>query len=242
MSNLPGWYYDETRHAGVDYGDPAQVEVYDRRHCKFRDYRKGAEEILLALDLQPGQTVIDMGAGTGAFALHAAPRCRTVFAVDVSRAMLECARRNAEALGIANISFHRGGFLTYEHGSRPADAVVSVMALHHLPDFWKLIGLRRIAGMLGAAGRFYLSDVVFPSGVADYAPVIDGWVAAFAQAVGPEFVPEVETHVRDEYSTFDWAMEGLLEHAGFQIESARYADGFTAVYLCTKARERSDAP
>ena len=40
-------------------------------------------------------TVIDMGCGTGAFAIHAAPYYRRIHAVDVSQAMLCRARRKA---------------------------------------------------------------------------------------------------------------------------------------------------
>jgi SAM-dependent methyltransferase len=77
-----------------------------------------------------------MGCGTGAFALHAAPYYRKIYAVDIARAMLGRARRKARKAGLTNIEFRRGGFLTYEHADDPVDAVVSVLALHHLPDFW----------------------------------------------------------------------------------------------------------
>ena len=60
-----------------------------------------------------------------------------------------------------------GGFLTYEHEAEPADAMVSIAALHHLPDFWKLVGLTRAAEMLKAGGGFFLFDIVFPSEAID---------------------------------------------------------------------------
>jgi putative AdoMet-dependent methyltransferase len=147
MPKRPAWFYDETVHAGVDYSDPAQAAVYDERHERFRDYRKQAEGIMAAIGLGPKHTVIDMGAGTGAFALHAAPRCKRVYAVDVSPIMLDRARRKAQQAGLANIVFCSGGFLTYEHQGPPVDAVVSVAVLHHLPDFWKQVALRRVAQM-----------------------------------------------------------------------------------------------
>ncbi len=111
--DLPAWYYDETRHSGVDYGNPDQVAVYDQRHRRFREYRKDALAVAERLNLKSGQTVIDMGSGTGAFALNAAPLCKTVYAVDVSQPMLEYFRRKADEMGIRNIQFCRGGFLTY---------------------------------------------------------------------------------------------------------------------------------
>jgi ubiquinone/menaquinone biosynthesis C-methylase UbiE len=233
----PKWFYDEMKHAGVDYADPAQVQMYDARHQKFRDYQKASAAIINQLGLSAEHTVIDMGAGTGAFALHAAPRCKQVYAVDVSPAMLDCARQKAEQAGLKNIAFCHGGFLTYEHRAEPADAMVSVAALHHLPDFWKLVGLKRAAKMLGPRGRLYLFDVVFPSNMDDYEVCFDGWVQSMAEKVGADFAAEAETHIRDEYSTYDWVMEGFLDRAGFHIDRAEYADGFGATFLCTKAKD-----
>jgi putative AdoMet-dependent methyltransferase len=233
MPARPNWYYNELKHCGVDYSDAAQAAVYDERHQKFRDYRQQAEAIITAVGICPEHTVIDMGAGTGAFALYAAPFCRTVYAVDVSPIMLDHARRKAEQAGLTNIVFCPGGFLTYEHQAAPADVLVSVAVLHHLPDFWKLVALRRAAQMLAPGGRFYLFDIVFPS-VPDLDARIDAWLASMVAAVGPEFAAEIESHLRDEYSTYDWAMEALLQRAGFRIDSADYAAGFNATYLCTK--------
>ena len=39
--------------------------------------------------------------------------------------------------------------LTYEHEGDPPDAVLTRNALHHLPDFWKVAGLERIASCFG---------------------------------------------------------------------------------------------
>jgi putative AdoMet-dependent methyltransferase len=234
-SPKPNWLYPEAEHSGVDYSDPAQVQVYDEHHQKFRNYQKDTEAVLRALSFEQPPTLIDMGCGTGAFALHAAPHCQTIYAVDVSPAMLAYTQRQAQQAKLDNLVFCQGGFLTYEHAAAPVDAVVSVAVLHHLPDFWKQIGLRRVAQMLRPGGRFYLFDVVFPAAMPDYAAQFDGWTAAMARNVGPEFGAEVETHLRDEHSTYDWVMEGLLTRAGFHIDSAQYADGFSATYLCTRA-------
>jgi putative AdoMet-dependent methyltransferase len=54
--------------------------------------------------------------------------------------------------------------------------------------------------------------------------------------VGEKFAAEVETHIRDEHSTFDWIMEGMLSRAGFRIDQADYVSGFGAAYLCTNTK------
>lgn len=43
----------------------------------------------------------------------------------------------------------------------PADVVYSRFALHHLPDFWQAIALRRMAETLRPRGVLRLSDVVY---------------------------------------------------------------------------------
>jgi putative AdoMet-dependent methyltransferase len=122
----------------------------------------------------------------------------------------------------------------HRHKDAPADAMISVAALHHLPDFWKQIGLKRAVAMLKPGGRLHLFDVVFPSDLDNYAAHFDEWIGFMAQKVGAEFAAEAETHIREEYSTIDWIMEGLLDRAGFRIDKAEYESGFGASYLCTR--------
>jgi len=229
----PAWLYNEMKPCGVNYNSPTLARSYDTTHGQFRDYRQEAEEIVARLQLDDSATVIDMGCGTGAFALHTAAHCARVYAVDVSKAMLRHARRKAHKAGIDNIEFHHGGFLTYDHGAEPVDAISSIAVLHHLPDFWKLVGLRRLASMLKPGGRLFLFDVVFSFGIAEYERRIDRFIRETREQMGPGGRNESETHIREEYSTCDWIMEGLLERAGFRVETADYRNDFLAAYLCT---------
>jgi hypothetical protein len=45
---------------------------------------------------------------------------------------------------------------------------------------------------------------------------------------------ELETHLRDELSTFTWLLEPMLERAELAIVEARYSDGIYAEYLCRR--------
>lgn len=223
------------RHPGVDYADEAVVAGYDRNHLRFRDYQQSAEHIMSALGIGPDHAVIDMGCGTGAFVLHAAPRCRIIHAVDVSATMLRYLKEKAMGLGIRNIAYHQAGFLTYEHTDEPADTVVSVAVLHHLPDFWKLVGLTRVADMLKPGGRMCLFDIVFPFSAREHEAELDRWISATETNLGAEFADEVATHIRDEYSTYDWIIEGMLERAGFSIDEQKaLEDAPGTTYLCTR--------
>lgn len=227
-----GWVYDELRQVGTDFEDAGAVAAYDRN----QGARVERERTLIArLGLGPGASVIDLGCGTASFALEAARAGIRVFAVDVSRAMLTYAQSKAEADGLDGLSFHRGGFLTYRHGAAPVDAVVSRYALHHLPDFWKMAALVRIATMLKDEGQFYLEDVAFSFEPLDYRAGIESWIKAVAKPAGEGFTrDDFETHVREEYSTFGWILETMLARAGFRVDAADYASGAYASYLCIK--------
>lgn len=240
---MKNWIYDEFKHCGVDYSDVEQAEGYDERHGKFRDYGREFKEMtdFLGLGDTKDKTIVDLGCGTGALSILAAGSFKTVYAVDVSKAMIEKARRKLDG-GVHNVRFANAGFLSYEHEGEPADLVVTKAALHHLPDFWKQIALLRINRMLKMGGILYIHDVVFQFDPREYIGKIDSWISGFERVAGGEFRAEVETHIRDEYSTFGWIMDGMLEKAGFAIDGRRSADGFVTEYACRKVREFEDKP
>jgi ubiquinone/menaquinone biosynthesis C-methylase UbiE len=233
-SRGPAWRYNESEPCGVNYNRSALARRYDSRHRMFRNYEQEARQIVAALALGPSETVIDMGCGTGAFAIPAAGHCRELYAVDVSKAMLNRARKKARKARLKNVEFLQGGFLTYEHRAEPADAAVSVAVLHHLPDFWKAVGLCRLASMLKPGGRFYLCDVVFSFDASQYESALLRFVDKMSARMDIDGRTESEIHASREYSTCHWIMEGLLRRAGFEIDDINYTNEFLAGYLCTK--------
>ena len=232
MSNTSNWQFKEMVAVGRDYSNIEEVRRYDERHGRFRDVTGENDRILDLLSVDDNHVLIDFGAGTGAFSLQAARRCRQVYAVDVSKAMLDYAKARAEEQGSANIEFCHGGFLSYTHRDAPVDMVISKIALHHLPDFWKAAALKNVNGLLKPGGRFLLVDVVFSE--ENWPENISAWIAHIEGLGGPELARDIETHVREEYSTFTWIMEGLLERSGFRIDSKEYHHGVLAWYVCTK--------
>jgi ubiquinone/menaquinone biosynthesis C-methylase UbiE len=199
------------------------------------DARQGGDEVaerqlLRELDLSEHEVLADIGCGTGLLACEAAGLCTKVLAVDISAAMLAAARHRAERLGLANIVFQQAGFLGFEIGAQSLDWITSQFALHHLPDLWKSEALRRMRATLRPGGRLFLRDVVFACTAGQVADTVEAWASWMTAQTGYSRA-EVATHVRDEHSTFDWIMEGLIERAGFRLLSADYEMGIYARYL-----------
>lgn len=233
MKPYPDWYYDEEAQKGVDYRKIEAVQAYDLKMQQLRNLEQEVEEVKEATRLGREEVLLDMGTGTGEFAVGISPHCRLIYAVDPSPAMLEAARVKALSRGRENIAFQRGGLLTYLHRGEPVDVAVSQLALHHLPDFWKFVALQRIYRLLKPGGRLYLRDVVFPVRE-DYRPYFEEIIAETGRQAGEKAAGDMKIHIKEEYSTFDWVMEGLLQKAGFALEKADYSHGFLAAYLCTK--------
>lgn len=228
------WLYNEKKHCGVDYAARTVARRYDEAHGQFRDYQKETGLVIEALRLSKDDTVVDLGCGTGAFALNVAPHCKKVIGVDISAGMLAVFNDKVRELDITNIETVCAGFLTYAHQGAPADAVVSMIALHHLPDFWKLVALRRIKDLLKPGGRFCLFDVVFSFPLEAYEEYFDRWVGQMRDGATSQIGEEVVIHLRDEYSTTEKIMDGLLAEAGFTIEHKTIESPYTMWYVCVK--------
>lgn len=70
-----------------------------------RSLDPGARQLLLTMDIEPGQRVLDLGCGSGAIAMAACLRQpdATVFAIDSNARAIECTEKGAVANGIGNL-------------------------------------------------------------------------------------------------------------------------------------------
>ena len=166
--------------------------------------------------------------------MAAAPFCRRVVAVDVSPAMLASLRTETERLRLRNIECVEAGFLTYRHTGEPVDFVYSRHALHQLPDFWKAVALARMHAILKPGGVLRLRDLIFSFDVSEAHSAIEAWLSGASKRPEDGWTrTELEAHLREEYSTFSWVLEPMMERAGFEIRQAEY-DGsqIYAAYVC----------
>lgn len=125
MKSNTKWFYDETVQVGRDYQDISNVQAYDMEMAKFIDIKKESADIIEAICLGREHSLLEIGTGTGNFAIEAAKHCNEVFAIDVSPAMIAYAKQKAQNMGINNISFFQAGFLSYKHNGYPLDIIVS---------------------------------------------------------------------------------------------------------------------
>ena len=168
------WQLDEGAHAGPEHLDPGYVAGYERK----AGYDPTPDvEVLLANGVGADSVVVDLAAGTGVFARAMAPHCSQVVAVDVSPAMVAMLRTRVADDGLTNVSVVEGGFLSYDHAGPPPDAVFSRNALHQLPDFWKVVALRRIAELLKPGGLLRVRDLVYDFGPEEIDERVAGWMA-----------------------------------------------------------------
>ena len=235
MSSLSSWQFDEFKHAGVDFSDSAQVQTYDARQgTGLADERR----LIRRLGISKGDHIIEFGPGTGVFVLAAAEVGAYVTAVDISEEMLAYGHAKAVEMNLGNATFAQSGFLSYQHQGAPVDYVVTKFALHHLPDFWKAIALHRINMLLKVSGIFYLQDVIFSFKSHEHEHSLNQWIETVANDDDSSFSrSDFEMHIREEYSTFSWIIEGMLEREGFTIQESNYRTSTYADYICIKDKE-----
>jgi 2-polyprenyl-3-methyl-5-hydroxy-6-metoxy-1,4-benzoquinol methylase len=112
------------------------------------------------LDQHPGETVLDIGAGSGAWTVFLAQRARHITALDPSLAMLDLLRENVAAAGLTNVTIVDGGWP--EADVAPHDVVLCSHALYGVADFEAFV--RKMEAT--ARRRCYLLlRVVTPGGV-----------------------------------------------------------------------------
>ncbi len=122
-----------------------------------RDAWQMPDRVIGALGLRPGQTVADIGAGTGYFTVRlaksaAAPK---VIAVDIEPSMVEYARRRAEREGLDNVSV----VLATAEAARlpgPVDVILLVNTYHHVPE--RIGYFTRLRSSLTPGGRLAVID------------------------------------------------------------------------------------
>jgi precorrin-6B methylase 2 len=117
------------------------------------------DEIVTALKLQPGQTVADIGAGSGLLegplAKAVGPRGR-VYAVEIDAGFFPEIKKRAEAAQVANVETVLGKFTDPALPAKNIDLALFHDVMHHVEN--RAAYLKTLAGYLAPSGRIVVID------------------------------------------------------------------------------------
>jgi ubiquinone/menaquinone biosynthesis C-methylase UbiE len=157
-----------------------------------------------ALRLQPGDTVVEIGCGTGLnFRLYQeriGPEGR-IIGVDLTDAMLEQARQRVEDEGWQNVELVHQDAAGYEFPAN-VDAIISTFALSLIPEAPEIV--RRAAEALAEGGRMAVVDLQIPESWPD-------WAISIGMAIVKPFAVTAEWVARRPWPTIQAAMREALQ-------------------------------
>jgi ubiquinone/menaquinone biosynthesis C-methylase UbiE len=122
-----------------------------------RDAWQMPDRVIATLGLKPGQSVADIGAGTGYFSvrLARAAAAPTVYAADIEPGMVSYVRERAAKEGLNNVVAVQAAAGT-PNLPAPVDLVLIVDTYHHIGD--REAYFRKLAKSLKPGGRVAIID------------------------------------------------------------------------------------
>lgn len=171
------------------------------------------ERALDVLRIQRGQSILELGCGTGGMTAKLLDRGARVLSVDRSPVMIDRAKAR-----VPNGTFEQSEITAYEPKQR-YDRVFFAFVLHELERDDRAKALALAKGALAPGGRIAVVDHARPQSGA-----IARWVSNFVHAFEPESVSALLEH----------GFEPELQAAGLEIEARELLAGGTAVALLIK--------
>jgi SAM-dependent methyltransferase len=142
-----------------DHADRFDEKAAEYDEDQSEEYRATVSLVVDYADPTDEDTVLDLGAGTGAISLSLAADAGRVIGRDISEGMLEEAREKAAERGFDNVTFGEGRFREPNVSDADIDIVTSNFAMHHLSDEEKREAIEVITDL--EPRRIVLGDVMF---------------------------------------------------------------------------------
>ena len=135
--------------------------------------------------LNPGETVLDLGSGGGIDVLLSAKRVGPTgkaYGLDMTDEMLQLARENQRKAGVENVAFLKGEIESIPLPDNSVDVIISNCVINLSADKDRV--LREAFRVLRPGGRFAVSDVVVRGETpADIQRSVELWVGCVAGAL-----------------------------------------------------------
>jgi arsenite methyltransferase len=179
------------------------------------------------IQLEPGQTVLDLGSGGGIDVLlsakHVGPFGK-VYGLDMTDEMLALARENQRKAGATNVEFLKGTIEAIPLPDRSVDVIVSNCVINLSPD--KDAVLREAFRVLKPGGRFAVADVVVQGEVPDtLRRSLEMWVGCVAGALqDTEYVSKLRAAGFADIDVDPWRVYNVDDARGFLTQSGLDAD------------------
>lgn len=167
----------------------------------FARYDQILAQTIENLGLKPGDTVLDIGAGTGNLSAVALRKGYRVIAVEPNLAMRERGKAKHPEL-----DYREGSFLNLPFPAGSIQGIVSSYAFHHLTDEEKVEAAQLFHRLLSERGRVVIADTMY-----ERDQVRDELILA-AQELG--FTNLAADLQREFYTTHD-VLRTLFAKAGF---------------------------
>jgi len=115
--------------------------------------------------INPGDSVLDVGCGTGEVSLLAKTRAKDgkVYGIDPAPEMIDVARKKAARKKL-DVDFRVGVIESLPFPDSSLDVVTSSLMMHHLPEDLKVRGLAETYRVLKPGGRLLIADFMRPTG------------------------------------------------------------------------------
>jgi ubiquinone/menaquinone biosynthesis C-methylase UbiE len=145
---------------GIRIRWPRWYDALNRLHFLGREEQFRERTVELA-GIRSGETVLDVGCGTGNLAMAAKARAGAdghVYGNDAAPEMIREAERKAAARQL-DIRYQVALIEDISYPDRTFDVVLSSLMLHHLPRDLKRRGIAEISRVLKPGGRLFAVDV-----------------------------------------------------------------------------------